>query len=196
MVLNLTFPARDGRTVNGRIRAAVGSPVGAAILCHPHPHFGGHSEVWLLPTLAQRLSQAGWTTLRFDFRADVGDGTGATQDLAGAVDAVAEQGDVALIGWSFGALVGLLYGPSDPRVTHWIGIAPPTQPLPELAMAPIPDGLDTWSAQRTVILGEHEQFFADPAPAHPHRIVTIEGADHFFFDRDEEVAAAVVASLA
>ena len=194
-VSKLTFPARDGRPVSGHLRVPSAPAVGAAVVCHPHPHFGGNSDVWLLPAIQERLAAAGWAALRFDFRRDVGDGTPAAEDLAGAVDVVAGNGPVALVGWSFGALIGLLYGPSDRRVTHWVGIAPPTGPLPHLPMAPIPAGIKTWAARRTVILGEHEQFFADAGPAWPHATVVIPGADHFFFDRDDEVADAVVASL-
>lgn len=200
MVSNVTFPARDGRSLSGRIRAAIAPAIGAAVLCHPHPDFGGNMDVWLLPTIGRRLAEKGWTTLRFDFRPGVGNGTAATGDLAGAVDFVTTQGSagngpVALVGWSFGALVGLLHGVTDPRVTHWVGIAPAVHPAAGLDLAPVPPSVAHWTARRTVIIGEHEQFFDDPRPAHPHHTRVIGGADHFFFDRDDEVADAVVEAL-
>jgi uncharacterized protein len=163
-------------------------------------------DVWLLPTLAEQLADDGWFVLRFDFRRDVGDGHQAVADLAGAViqaRRLSPPGDrLALIGWSFGALVGLLYGPTDPAVTDWVGIAPPTRPLPAgwgaQPLVAIPTGLGAWSARRVVVVGEHEQFF--PAEdAHlmaPAVTRLVAGADHFFFDRDDEVARIVVSALA
>jgi len=153
-------------------------------------------DVWLLATVAERLAARGWRSLRFDFRRDVGDPSAAVADLAGAVDAVhVAHLPLALVGWSFGALVGLLHGPHDPRVTHWVGIAPPTAPMEGLPMPAVPARVGSWPARRVVIVGQHEQFFPDPAPAQPHEVKVVAGADHFFFDRDDEVADLVAACL-
>ena len=200
----LTLGTSDGRELPARLRLpAEGAAVrGAAVLCHPHPLFGGSMDVWLLPRLSQRLSEAGWAALRFDFRRDVGDGGAALPDVAAAVDEtlaiVPDAPRVALIGWSLGALVGLLHGPSDPRVTDWVGIAPPSRPLPPSweaqPLAPVPDDLAGWPARRSVIVGDHEQFYpvedAHRFAASAVRVVA--AADHFFFDRDDEVADLVV----
>jgi alpha/beta superfamily hydrolase len=208
---HVTFPAADGGTVTGRLRhgaAGVASP-GAAVLCHPHPDAGGNMDVWLLPTIGEALAEAGWSVLRFDFRS-VRDGARPDghqrelADLAGAIGFLEDDGAwtpsrrLALIGWSFGALVALLHGVDDPRVTDWVGIAPPTAPLPELPMTPVPEErVAAWSARRTVIAGTHDQFFAVAAldRVHPHVRHVLDDCDHFFFDRDRDVAALVAESL-
>lgn len=207
----VTFPAAGGGMVEGRLRHADPGavPAGAAVLCHPHPDAGGTMDVWLLPAIGEALAAAGWTVLRFDFRS-VRDGARPADhareqaDLAGAIDFLHDTGGwtppgrLALVGWSFGALVALLHGVDDPRVTDWVGIAPPTAPLPELPMAPVPRArVAGWAAHRTVIAGVHDQFFpvAGLDAVHPHVRHVLDDCDHFFFDRDREVAALVTGSL-
>lgn len=198
--------------LEGRLRrpASPAAGTGVAILAHPHPEFGGNMDVWMLPTIGARLSEDGWTVLRFNVRG-VGrsqagpgrwDGEAERLDLAGAVDHAVghtpRAGPVALVGWSFGALLGLLHGPEDPRVTHWVGIAPPTQPLAGVAMVDVEDSsIAAWRARRTVIVGEHDQHFPPGSVDRltPHEVRIVAGADHFFFDRDREVAEHVAGCL-
>ena len=52
------------------------SPTGAAVVCHPHPVFGGSMHTKAVYRAAQGLSEAGLVTLRFNFRG-VGASTGS-----------------------------------------------------------------------------------------------------------------------
>ena len=87
-----------------------------AVLCHPHPLFGGTMDNKVVTTLKLALQEMGIPTLRFNFRGvgrsdgvfDQGDGE--TQDAA----AVASYGasrwpgrHLVLAGFSFGAFVAL-----------------------------------------------------------------------------------------
>lgn len=202
------FHATDGARLRGRLRLPDGPARGVAVLCHPHPAFGGHMDVWLLPAIGERLADAGWAVLRFDFRG-VGSGgvspaAGAeVADLEGACDLVHRTvGGVrrcAVVGWSFGALAALHHGLGDPRVTDWVGIAPPTGPAPGLGLPSLPAAdLGRWPARRTAIVGDHDQFFpADRVDALvPHAVRVLTDADHFLFDRDGEVADLVAEALA
>lgn len=197
--------------LRGRLRLrAPGTPTqGVVVLCHPHPAFGGNMDVWLLPTLSHALAENGWTVLRFDFRSvehgvQSVDHREELEDLAGAVTYLRAQGllspddRLVMAGWSFGALVSLLYGLDNAQVTDWVGLAPPTQPLDELAMAALPiPRIAQWSAQRIAIVGEHDQFFPPSSLdcLAAHQTYVLPHCDHFFFDRDVELAQLLVAAL-
>lgn len=199
--------------LEGRLRraATASGPPHVAVLCHPHPAFGGHMDVWLLPRIGERLAQHGWTILRFNVRGVGGseagpgrwDGEQERLDLAAAVRVLQEHAGhkplrTAIVGWSFGALLGLLHGLTDPTVTDWVGIGPPTRPIDSLPMVAVPyrDVAD-WQARRTVIVGALDQFFPPDTVEvlAPHATHVVEGADHFLFDRDEEVADLVTTAL-
>jgi uncharacterized protein len=196
------FPGtRRAQELSGRLRLPADKGVaGAAVLCHPHPAYGGNMDVWLLPSIAERLAAANWAALRFDFRS--ADEAEATDDLAAAVAYVRERAPeadrLALVGWSFGALIAMLYGPTDPAVTDWVGIGAPTRVVPDVNMPPPPDHLDRWEARRTVIVGEHDQFYPPDTTdvLAPHRVIVVPGTDHFFIGRDREVADLVAEALA
>lgn len=202
------FPATDGVVLDGRVRVPDTTPAGTAVLCHPHPGFGGHMDSWLLPRIAERLAERGWVALRFDFRGVRNGGAvsaGACEeaaDLAGACRAARDRAPAgrrcAVVGWSFGALVGVHHGLRDERVTDWVGIAPPTGPVAGVALPPLPVGVAAWAARRTAIVGAHDQFFppASLGVLAPDATAVLEGADHFLFDRDDEVADLVVEALA
>lgn len=88
-----------------------GTPKGVAVIAHPHPLFGGTMDNKVVQTLARAMVQAGWETIRFNFRgvgasAGVHDhGQGEAQDMIEVVRQVAPQGAIALAGFSFGAFV-------------------------------------------------------------------------------------------
>lgn len=205
----VSIPVGDSH-LPGRLRRAQGEPRGAVVLCHPHPAFGGNMDVWLLPVLGEALAADGWTVLRFDFRSvrtgvRPGEHHEERADLAAAVNWLRTEGHatphgrLVLAGWSFGALVALLYGLEDPAVTDWVGIAPAVAPLEQLPMAPVPtERVRAWKARRVVVAGRHDQFFPPESlgAVAPHETHLLDDADHFFFDRDREVAALLVAALA
>lgn len=88
-----------------------GAPRGAAVICHPHPLFGGTMDNKVVQTLARAFVQSGWTALRFNFRGVGGsegaydEGRGELQDQLAVVSELAGEGPLALAGFSFGAFV-------------------------------------------------------------------------------------------
>lgn len=212
----VTFPAvadagGAAPRLSGRLRLPGGTPVGAVVLSHPHPAFGATMDVWLLPHLAEVLAERGWAVLRYDVRgvgaSEAGpgawDGVSERLDLAGAVHRIRQDvpvdARVALVGWSFGALLGLLHGPTDASVTDWVGIGPPTRPMDGVPMA-VPDlaAVRAWRARRSIVVGRHDQFFppSDAPLLAPHAVHVVDDADHFLFDRDAEIADIVARCLA
>ncbi|WP_370325587.1 alpha/beta hydrolase [Euzebya sp.] len=203
---NARVPVADGVVLEAKLRlpdgAHAAAPVGAALLLHPHPSFGGHMDVWLLPTIAARLAADGWASSRINFRGvegSTGTQTGGREEHLDAEAALGHLrdavGDVplAVVGWSFGAMIGLRLGRA---VERWVGIGTPTRPTPDVPLAGelVPDDLPP---HRTAIVGEHDQFFAPDTVdvLDPHHVVIVPGADHFMFDRDVEVADHVAAAL-
>jgi len=89
--------------------------VGVAVIAHPHPLFGGTMDNKVVQTMARAFVQSGWMAVRFNFRgvgASEGvydEGRGELQDLLAVIDhfspAAAQQGALALAGFSFGAFV-------------------------------------------------------------------------------------------
>lgn len=109
--------------------------LGAVTLAHPHPLYGGDRFNPIVATLFELLPHLGFHTLRFDFRGVNGsegehdDGNAERLDVAASIDWLsmlvddAVGGGVWVVGYSFGALVGLSV--IEPRVEGWVAIAPP-----------------------------------------------------------------------
>ncbi len=89
-----------------------GTSKGMAIICHPHPLFGGTMDNKVVQTLARAFVQTGWTALRFNFRG-IGrsegiynEGRGEADDLRGLIKQLAPAGSaLAIAGFSFGSFV-------------------------------------------------------------------------------------------
>ena len=91
-----------------------GMPRGIALICHPHPLFGGTNTNKVVQTLARTFAHLGYVALRPNFRgvgASVGthdEGRGECEDmLVVLAEAKQRYGElpVALAGFSFGAYV-------------------------------------------------------------------------------------------
>ena len=98
-----------------------GMPIkGTAVICHPHPLFGGTMQNKVVQTLAKAFVQNGWRAVRFNFRGVGGsegvydEGRGELEDLLHVIaqsQTLALQGSaptgsaLALAGFSFGAFV-------------------------------------------------------------------------------------------
>ena len=99
----------------GTIEAIVedpGTPRGIAIVCHPHPLFGGSNSNKVTQTLARTFARLGYLAVRPNFRGVGGSGGthdhghGESADMLSVLAAIRRRyGDlpVALAGFSFGA---------------------------------------------------------------------------------------------
>jgi len=165
------------------------SPKGAqgAVITHPHPLYGGDMYNPVVECLQQACRDAGFTTLRFNFR-----GTGKSQGIHD--QGVGEQDDVRaaiaylqnagaetidLFGYSFGAWVNA--GISTEAYHHTIMVSPPVAFIDYGKPLPIP-GL-------TLVVAGSEDDIAPPEMIRPMReswnpksaFEIIQGADHFFW---------------
>ncbi len=166
---------------------------GCAVLCHPHPGYGGSMHDAVLSRLEQALLGAGHGSLRFNFRgvgASAGryDGQGGeVEDLLAVVRwlGASEHGPLsALGGYSFGAsIVWQALGTAE--VPHAYLIAPPTAMMPFNA-GNVPCAVD-------VFYGELDDYvdpsvFKGQAGIRQHPLA---GADHFFSGAFGELDAAL-----
>jgi len=98
------------------IDAPAGAPRGLAVVCHPHPQFGGTMDNKVVQTLARALLQLGWRSVRFNFRgigASAGiwdEGRGEVDDALAVVTAFRAEAagppiPLLLAGFSFGGYV-------------------------------------------------------------------------------------------
>jgi alpha/beta superfamily hydrolase len=191
------FDSLDGVGLEGDL--AIAEPLsGGAVLCHPHPQYGGDRFNNVVSALYDALPAAGIASLRFDFRAEFGEGVGERLDAQAAVDRlVAAVGDVpiAVVGYSFGAWVAL--GLIDVRIAALVAVAPPlaamaaTPPpaVPTLVLTPAHDQFSPPAATEPIIAGwrsggaEHVEF------------EVVEMADHFLAGRTAAVAQRAAAWL-
>ena len=107
--------------LEGLCDVPAGMPIkGTAVICHPHPLFGGTMQNKVVQTLAKAFVQNGWRAVRFNFRGVGGsdgvydEGRGELEDLMHVIaqsQSLALQGSaptgsaLALAGFSFGAFV-------------------------------------------------------------------------------------------
>jgi uncharacterized protein len=180
----------DGVEVEGDLHVA-DEPWAGAVVCHPHPAYGGDRHNVVVDRIFRNLAEAGLTVLRFDFRDT---GSDEQRDVLAAVDEVVrhlEQGQpLWLVGYSFGADIALSVG--HERVAGWAAVAPPLR----FGGPACPAGGD----RRPVLIlaARHDQFIPpdqlrEVAASWPDATVTVvEGTDHFLAGAANRVAEAVL----
>ncbi len=175
------------------------SPV-AGVVCHPHPLYGGTLHNKVVYQVAKTLHRAGLPVLRFNFRgAGMSEGAhdngrGERDDVRAAIDFLAETfsgAQIVLAGFSFGAVVGLRVGCEDKRVAELIGLGLPTNDsdLPYLTSCNKPKLFVQGGADQYGSLENVRKLF-DAMPE-PKRLVIVDGANHFFAGKLDQVERAV-----
>src|ERR1700738_3977789 len=116
----------------------------AAVVCHPHPLFGGTMHNKVVYQTAKTLHRFALPVLRFNFRgtglsAGTHDsGRGESDDISAALDFLASEYPsvpLLLAGFSFGSWVGMRVGCTDPRVRDLIGLGLPVGDLDSRAFS-------------------------------------------------------------
>ena len=167
-----------------------------ALVCHPHPMFGGTMHNKVVYRAAKSALLSGLPTLRFNFRGagnSVGTftgGDGEREDVRAALDYLTAHFPglpVCLMGFSFGSWVGLAVGATDSRVTTLVGLGVPVNILSF-------DFLHGVRKPKLILQGTRDEFgsVAEVADlydslAEPKQIHWVEGADHFFAGKLDEV---------
>ena len=178
----------------------------AVVFAHPHPQYGGTMHTKVVYQGAKALARIGCAVLRFNFRGvgrssgTFGHGAGEMQDFQAAVDYLAARfpGDrLWTAGFSFGSWVALETGAQDQRVSALVGIAPPVMTSVSGQNYTFDYTLVS-TKPKFFIQGEADQVcplkgmwaFYAKLPE-PKELVVIDGADHLFEGKTQEVGEAL-----
>jgi alpha/beta superfamily hydrolase len=191
------------------LNAGTSTATHAAVVCHPHPLFGGTLHNKVVFHTMKALNSFGFPVLRFNFRGtglSEGEhdyGKGEIEDVQTALDWLDAEYHLPLIfaGFSFGAATGLRPACADPRVDAVIGLGVPVAPVAADNEDPRVytfEFLHDCAKPKLFVSGARDQFgpraklqaLADSVPE-PKKLVIIEGADHFFEGRLHELRNAV-----
>jgi alpha/beta superfamily hydrolase len=175
------------------------------VVCHPHPLHGGTQHNKVVHRVASVLHELGAAVLRFDFRG-VGKseghhdrGLGELEDARAALSWMRERYPDArrwLAGFSFGSWVAARLAASEHDIERLILVAPPvaTSDFSVMRVARVPKLVIQGTADDLAPLAAVEREF--PTWAEPKRLITVEGATHFFDRQLGALAEALRGALA
>jgi len=185
------------------VRPAGNAEARGAVVCHPHPLYGGSMHNNVVDALLKALWRCGYATLRFNFRgvgASDGEhsgGVGETDDAKAALRFLLAQANVAkehavMAGYSFGAAVAMRAGAQMNEVDT-------------IALVALPVGMGdfsqpTSSKKIAMVAGDRDSYCPGPrimevAKSCGGRLKMIEGADHFFGGYEDTLSDSLVELL-
>lgn len=160
----------------------------AALVCHPHPIYGGTMHNKVVYRIARGLRRAGLVVLRFNFRgvgASAGEHAHMTGEIEDARAALAwlrlryPSLPFALAGFSFGAGVITRLGCAIEDASYLMAVGHSTQRGSEY--------LETCPVPKIFVQSTHDEFGPRPELealyarlAGPKNLIWIDSADHFF----------------
>jgi len=173
------------------------------VIAHPHPLYGGDMRNNVIEALCNAYNECGFSTLRFNFRG-VGEsggshdnGEGEQKDVEAAIHFLMNEGirEIGLAGYSFGSWAIALGIKKFKNIDHAIMVSPPV------------DVFDYSSANgskaiRLIVAGSEDDI-ADPRSIeravpllNPDAILKIiQGADHFYWGKTDEIKRIVMEYL-
>ncbi|HVN27171.1 MAG TPA: alpha/beta fold hydrolase [Candidatus Binataceae bacterium] len=199
----ISIPSGDLKLEGLLATPTAGASVRGAVVCHPHPLYGGSMHNNVVEAALEALWRLGYATLRFNFRGVGGSdgehsgGVGEADDAKAALRCLLAQpgivGDGAVMaGYSFGAAVAMRAGVELKEVGTILAIA-------------LPVGMSDFSSLVTngkkivLVAGDRDSYCPERAiktlaQSSGAKLDMIDGADHFFGGY-EEVLADEIAKL-
>ena len=196
----------DGPT--GRLEAILEQPadsalLGGALVCHPHPQYGGTMHNKVVHTLARAFVRVGFASLRFNFRGTelsegeyVG-GIGELDDALAAIDWLRRrypERPLWISGFSFGAAVAIKAAVST-DVNGLISVAP--------AVSRFASGIESQpECPWLIVQGDQDELVnvdeivaltneLEPGP----ELLIVPGAEHFFHGRLGDLREATISFI-
>ncbi|HUN56580.1 MAG TPA: alpha/beta family hydrolase [Candidatus Binataceae bacterium] len=194
-------------TLEGILHQPESKSVGACVVCHPHPLYGGSMYNNVVDAVVEAMGRRNWSALRFNFRGVGGSegehsgGIGEAEDAIAASEYVAEQtglprGSIVVAGYSFGAMATASAAPKLGDVAGLLLIALP------LRMADL-DGLTQFKGPILLAAGDMDNYCpaADLKRLGENiggraQVQIVNGADHFFGGREDELTEAISEMIA
>jgi uncharacterized protein len=174
-----------------------------ALVCHPHPKGGGTMHNKVVYRAAKTMQSLGLPTLRFNFRGTGlsegkhDEGRGEKDDVRTALDWLQQRFALPtlVVGFSFGANVGLRACCGDPRVPGFAALGLPVAAegrdyrysflasctLPKIFISGGADQYGTERELRAIVA----------SAAEPKTLVLVPEADHFFAGKLEQMQHAL-----
>ncbi|MGH6933402.1 MAG: alpha/beta hydrolase [Dongiaceae bacterium] len=190
----------EARYQHGKLPSA---PI--ALMLHPNPMHGGTMNNKVIYALFKTFQERGFSVLRFNFRG-VGRsqgrfdrGEGELSDAATALDWLQAHNQNAtacwIAGFSFGAWIGMQLLMRRPEISGFVSLSPPANMYDFAFLAPCPSsGLVLQGDSDDIVPQESVNKLVQKL-AHQRDISidyrVIQGANHFFHDRIDEMTAEV-----
>ena len=198
------FLAGPAGRLEGLVNAGSPSATHSAIVCHPHPLFGGTLHNKVVFHAMKALNSFGFPVLRFNFRGtglsegDHASGHGEVDDVRAALDWLQREFTLPVIfaGFSFGAAVGLRAAYSNDRVPALIALGLPAVPVEDRIYDF--EFLRECTKPKLFVSGSRDEF-GPPGKlealvnsfAEPKKLVRIPAGDHFFEGRLRQMREAI-----
>jgi hypothetical protein len=176
----------------------------AAVVCHPHPLYGGTFHNKVVFHAMKALNGFGFPVLRFNFRGaglsegEHDRGIGEEDDVRAALDWLDSEfhRPILFAGFSFGAAVGLRVACPDERIEAAVGLGVPVVPIEDRKYDL--SFLQGCAKPKLFVSGDRDQYgpraqveaMVNSLPE-PKKLVFISAADHFFAGRLREMREAV-----
>jgi len=166
-----------------------------AVLCHPHPLYGGNMDNNVILAVSRALAKRGIAAFRFNFRG-VGmsrgafdGGVGEVDDAQAALSFLSEQSGVnparlGIMGYSFGGIVALSLGIHSNQVKAVAAVSPI---IPEKLLAEVTKPVFiVYGTEDEVILPQ--TIIKETSLLAPVNLQAVDGVDHFWWGHEAKAA--------